>query len=676
MEENETPETNDTSGSDALFNTVVAIAVAFIALVGSLITKVQGDATTFSGIAASNEQMYYYQAMGDQISGDANVNNEFGTIFQLWREYDLLAVSAEKSGDVASAQAYRELRDSLVNDSALLSSQYFNPATGNVDVPAFKMETYGLDIIELEEKQQAASEVSAAWDDKASVYVLQMTMLAVAGFLLGLALMTKSHVPRLIFAGSGIPMVVVVSIWSYVVWLDPIYDLRETGAIPYYAQGASFVKQKEWEAALPALDEAIKFAGEEYPYGRAYLLRADANAALGNFEAAIQDYEIAIDAGEVAPNIVSDLVWVFFQMGRFDDALEAGEVALEENPEDLWLQLRMAMVELGTGDVSTARLNYRLTLNRAAESARQKRSLGADPSEIWWQINEASYQLKTLAALLADETAVSPVKDAISDPALVGQAAAEMAILLDEKSVAIQYEIEEGSINAAISKPKFVVSINESKGFVYKVGSEFQYSGLEEGSLLVVKVSRNGVEDPSWTRTLNWNRANEGVLKILLTPAYADLYIVQPGVYEVSFYVNGVLTQHGQFMVGNDTPQPGTSFEFSDMLDGFDFFNMDIFETENDEDGQEYDIQGVYEDLDVLDFEELGNNVQGEDGFAGFEDGSMIDDPSGDSTDLDETTPDDGDSTTDDQSDPETGDATDGGSSEEEGGDPPPDEGG
>ncbi|MBK6793218.1 MAG: hypothetical protein IPG80_11960 [Anaerolineales bacterium] len=676
MEENETPETNDTSGSDALFNTVVAIAVAFIALVGSLITKVQGDATTFSGIAASNEQMYYYQAMGDQISGDANINNEFGTIFQLWREYDLLAVSAEKSGDVASAQAYRELRDSLVNDSALLSSQYFNPATGNVDVPAFKMETYGLDIIELEEKQQAASEVSAAWDDKASVYVLQMTMLAVAGFLLGLALMTKSHVPRLIFAGSGIPMVVVVSIWSYVVWLDPIYDLRETGAIPYYAQGASFVKQKEWEAALPALDEAIKFAGEEYPYGRAYLLRADANAALGNFEAAIQDYEIAIDAGEVAPNIVSDLVWVFFQMGRFDDALEAGEVALEENPEDLWLQLRMAMVELGTGDVSTARLNYRLTLNRAAESARQKRSLGADPSEIWWQINEASYQLKTLAALLADETAVSPVKDAISDPALVGQAAAEMAILLDEKSVAIQYEIEEGSINAAISKPKFVVSINESKGFVYKVGSEFQYSGLEEGSLLVVKVSRNGVEDPSWTRTLNWNRANEGVLKILLTPAYADLYIVQPGVYEVSFYVNGVLTQHGQFMVGNDTPQPGASFEFSDMLDGFDFFNMDIFETENDEDGQEYDIQGVYEDLDVLDFEELGNNVQGEDGFAGFEDGSMIDDPSGDSTDLDETTPDDGDSTTDDQSDPETGDATDGGSSEEEGGDPPPDEGG
>lgn len=498
MEENETPETNDTSGSDALFNTVVAIAVAFIALVGSLITKVQGDATTFSGIAASNEQMYYYQAMGDQISGDANVNNEFGTIFQLWREYDLLAVSAEKSGDVASAQAYRELRDSLVNDSALLSSQYFNPATGNVDVPAFKMETYGLDIIELEEKQQAASEVSAAWDDKASVYVLQMTMLAVAGFLLGLALMTKSHVPRLIFAGSGIPMVVVVSIWSYVVWLDPIYDLRETGAIRYYAQGASFVKQKEWEAALPALDEAIKFAGEEYPYGRAYLLRADANAALGNFEAAIQDYEIAIDAGEVAPNIVSDLVWVFFQMGRFDDALEAGEVALEENPEDLWLQLRMAMVELGTGDVSTARLNYRLTLNRAAESARQKRSLGADPSEIWWQINEASYQLKTLAALLADETAVSPVKDAISDPALVGQAAAEMAILLDEKSVAIQYEIEEGSINAAISKPKFVVSINESKGFVYKVGSEFQYSGLEEGSLLVVKVSRNGVEDPLW----------------------------------------------------------------------------------------------------------------------------------------------------------------------------------
>ena len=89
-----------------LFNTIVAVSVAVIALVGSLITKIQGDAATAGGIAGNDEQRYYYQAMGEQIMGDAGTNSEFGTMYQLWQEYNLLAIAAEKGGNAAAAESY------------------------------------------------------------------------------------------------------------------------------------------------------------------------------------------------------------------------------------------------------------------------------------------------------------------------------------------------------------------------------------------------------------------------------------------------------------------------------------------------------------------------------------------------------------------------------------------
>ena len=607
-EEQKHEETTETSDSTVLFNTVVAVAVALIALVGSLITKVQGDAATFSGIATNDEQRYYYQAMGEQISGDANANNEFGTIYQLWHEYDLLTIAAEKSGDTASAEAYQTLRDELAKDSMLLSSEYFNPMSGTVNLPAFQMETYGLKILELEEQQNAAAEVAIAWDDKASAYILQMTLLAVAGFLLGLALMTKSRHARLVFAGSGIPMVVIISVWAYLIWQTPVYDLRQTGAIPHFARGASLVKQKNWAEALPALDRAIALAGDEYLYGRAYLLRAETQAGLGNFEAAIEDYQLAQEAGETAPHVASNLVWAFFQTGQFEKAIEAGQTALEDNPDDLWLQLHTAIAILGARDIKEAESQYRLIMDNAANQVQDKRALGDDPSNIWWQLNEASFQLKTFSNLLNNQKAESPVKEAVNDSDAVAQAAQEIAALLDERSVALQYEIETSDISARINPFNFNLISSEDRGFVYSISMDILYAGVEPGSLFTVKVARNGVEDPSWTQNLVWDRSVTGEVTLLLTPTYADIYIVPSGRYQVTIYVNGRRVQQGEFVVGDEKSFEGSD-TFTDMLAGFDFFDLDIFNTElsenefTEEDFDEYDLYDFYEATEDSDFE-------------------------------------------------------------------------
>jgi len=163
-EDTNTPDPDSTS--NRTFNVIVAIAVAVIALAGSFITKIQSDASSLSSAAGNDEQMYYYRAMGEQISGDANTNYEFGTIYQLWVEYNLLATSAEKNGDLAAANSYRNLRDNLLNNSSLLTSDYFDSTTGNIDLLAYKTNLYQLNVIQLLEMQSAASDVADAWDEK------------------------------------------------------------------------------------------------------------------------------------------------------------------------------------------------------------------------------------------------------------------------------------------------------------------------------------------------------------------------------------------------------------------------------------------------------------------------------------------------------------------------------
>jgi hypothetical protein len=200
---------------------------------------------------------------------------------------------------------------------------------------------------------------------------------------------------------------------------------------------------------------------------------------------------------------------------------------------------------------------------------------------VWWQLNDAAFQLNSLRQLLGDEKATSPVKDAITDRSKVAQTAQELASFLNEASVSLQYAVTNTDASAVFTSPQISLISTDDNLYVYEVDAAFQYTGLEKGQLLAIKVSRNGIEDPSWTYTRVWDQASSGQLTLSLTPAYADVYIVFPGEYEVSVYVNGKLLQKQGFTVGQGVAEEG-EFVFSDMLDGFDFFNMDIFANNGD----------------------------------------------------------------------------------------------
>jgi len=571
-------------------NLAVAIVVAFIALLGSFVTKIESEASTNASLAENDAQQYYYEAIGKEISGAADVNYSFGTVYQLWYQYNVQLTAAKQRGDRNSVQTYTDLRNSVEKTSTIFNPDYFNSKTGQVNLLSYRADQYSTLVYAFREKQRAAGEVAAVWSAKSDKYVLQLTLLAVAGFLLGLSLMSKTKITSLVFAFSGMVLVLVISLWAYLVYKPVPFDLREGEAISYFAKASSLSDQKRWEEALDMYTKAIDAAGPNHPYMHALLGRARVYASLNRFEEAIEDYKIAAASEENDPSLNASLVRAYFQTGNFVEAIKVGEAARINSPADLWLLHQVNMAILSTGDVQTTEQQYEDLMDFATQQAAELRRLGGTPSEVWWLMDEATFQLDQLVKLL-ESNVESRVKANINDPQIVSQAAQKLADLLRARSIALQYNLPETLANssATLGEPDFVFSKTPDGKYVYKVDMQFSYNGLEPGQLLIIKVYRNGVQDPSWSFNQIWSgKKQDGQTSFTISPNYNSLYIVPPGVYTVDLYINGQIAQQSSFTV-TDPNNPNTDevTEFlaeEDMLDQFDFFAEDFFFSDSEDD--------------------------------------------------------------------------------------------
>lgn len=592
-------------------NIAVSVSVAVIALLGSFITKIEGDASALADIAGNEEQKYYYDSIGTEINGAAEVNYAFGTVYQLWYQYNLQLTAAQKHDSVDAIKTYTDLRNSIAKTSRIFDPKYFNVDTGQVNLLRYKADRYGTLVYALQEKQRAASEVSSAWGDKSSLYVLQLTLLAVAGFLLGLALISQAKIPTFIFAASGMALVAFIALWAFMTYKTPVFDLRQTKAIGYFAQGSSLSDQKRWDEALDMLTKAIESAEPNYEYARAYLLRARVKTALGQFDSAVKDYQKASELGETDPTLNASLVLAYFRTGDFQNAISSGTEAVKFSPNDLWLQQQLNMAILAVGDMKKASDQYQKLLDIATEQTEKQRQLGGNPSQTWWLVDEAAFQLDELARLLKSETA-SPIKANIKDPKAIADKAVEIADLLRKHSIALQYNIEESSINstAAFGTPNFTFAKTPDDKYVYSVDMKFSYRGMETGGMVIIKVYRNGIQDPSWSFDQKWTGSKkDGLVNFTISPAYNGSYIVPPGIYAVDIYLDGQRLQRGEFVVADpNNPEAGLTpdaFFTTDMLDQFDFYASDfssISPDDADEDFSSDPLLFLNSDEDYLSF--------------------------------------------------------------------------
>ncbi|MBM4421846.1 MAG: hypothetical protein FJ030_00475 [Chloroflexi bacterium] len=100
-------------------------------------------------------------------------------------------------------------------------------------------------------------------------------------------------------------------------------------AIDAYANGVGLAYQNQYQSAIAELDLALAC---EPKYTNALNARAQSQAALGNYEAAAADYEATRASGDASASTAGELAWVYYLLGRFDDATAMNRTALAADP--------------------------------------------------------------------------------------------------------------------------------------------------------------------------------------------------------------------------------------------------------------------------------------------------------------------------------------------------------
>jgi hypothetical protein len=157
-----------------------------------------------------------------------------------------------------------------------------------------------------------------------------------------------------------------------------------------------------------------------------------------------------------------------------------------------------------------------------------------------------------------------PALASIAKPEAVGPAAANLAAQLKSYSVALEYtgQPPAGTLAGTVSDFTFAQSVLDDQGnfvdyapaesFAYgldEVAVLFDYNGLKDGQDVLFKVYVDGEEDPSWRVIEPWSLGESGSAEKLISFAYSNTQVLQPGVYTVEMYVDSHLAQSGNFVV-------------------------------------------------------------------------------------------------------------------------------
>lgn len=532
------------------FKRVVAIIIACVTLITAGIAFLQSEASALDNQANRDTKRYSTEALGRRISGGAEANFNYNSVYQTWYELDALANAAANRGDDEAAVRYQRVRDDLVDLSPLLSEEFLDSETSETDLARFEAQTYLIEVTKLNQQFEAASVVKDSWGSKGSAYVLHLTLLAVALFLFGLSITIANSFTRWIFSSVGALITLVVCAMAFNTWLQPVYDLRLQGnAIEAYAQGVGLGHQEKHTEAIEAFSQALQAAPN---YSNAFVARAQSHAQLGDFAAAISDYEKALSLGNKQSSVAGELAWLYYLEGRQPEAIAMNRTALAISPNELWIQFDLALSLLANGDLEAAKNEYRKGMEYASsqvlEASQKSEEVG---SHLWWSLDDAASSLDSFVFEQEPESQLG----------IIGQ---ELSAQLKSLAVGLEYmgKAPEGSLTATISP--FVFSLPEyddegdlvageaSESFAFgsnEVLISFDYQDMQDGQEVLFKVYIDDVEDPSWRIVGPWELGEAGSVEKVLSLAYSDAFVLAPGDYRVELFVDSHFAQVGYFTI-------------------------------------------------------------------------------------------------------------------------------
>ncbi len=550
------------------FKQLIGILIGVVTVLTAIVGLLQNDAGSRDDRANRQAQAYAFQAMGQRISGAARAGYDRGDAYRNWSELNVLALAAENTGDEAAARRYHSLAARMTELSPLLTASYFDPAAGQPQVAKYEADTYLVTVTGLAERSAAWFVVKQAWDTKAGTYVLHLTILAVALFLLGLAA-TIAGRARWVFVVAGLFITLIAVVWVVVVFLTPVPQLPDP-AMDAYARGVGLSYQGDSQNAIAAFDEALAEAPD---YANALFERGSAHSNLGDFQAAMTDFEAARVAGRDDASVAWNLAWLYYLEGRFDESIQANRHTIEKDPILLEARFDLALALLASGQIDAAKAEYAQTLALAAEQvAKAKASDQQPPASLWWSLDEAGTSLEGLLDRLEGFEdswwSETPPLEKISNPEGVQAATLEIIDQIKGVNVALEYtgQLPTGSLAAEISPFTFAqAEYDEAGEFVdylpadsFPAGTDevlivFDYEGMQDGQEVVWKVYTNGEEDIAWRSVGEWSLGAAGTAEFPLSYAYSNVYTLASGEYLVEMYVDSQLAQDGYFVIDEDT---------------------------------------------------------------------------------------------------------------------------
>ena len=548
------------------FKRLVAFLIALVTTLAAILAYWQADASVRDDRANRDTKRYALEAFGRQASGDARVSFDYNTAYQTQYELELLAGVAENRGDTLAAERYYQMAAEAQRLSPLLQPPYTQPEQAEPDVAKYENDLYLVEITALRERFNAASLVKDAWDAKANTYILHLTLLAVSLFLFGLSTTLAGRRTRWVFAGMGLASAVITFTWAIVVYFAPVFDLRAQGyAIDFYAQGVGLAYQGRYPEAIASFDQALK----DYPqYLNAWNGRGEARLSLGQLAEAAADFEQSRRAGDQSANTAGQLGWVYYLLGKFDQATQANQAALQKSPDELWIQMDQALNLLASGQMAESVQAYQIGMASAAKQVADAQAAGKEPpSYLWWGLSDAAESLDDLLWTLESGQAFSaPAPEQIANPDVLIPVAEEQMRALKSLALALEYTGQPPAEkpSAQISELAFVEPIYDEYGDtvdysepqeVFAAGLQefsvlFDYSGMQDGQEIIFRLYANGSEDPSWRLLIPWELGASGSAEIPISYAYSDAFEFAPGFYAVEIYVNYHLVQRGFFEVG------------------------------------------------------------------------------------------------------------------------------
>jgi tetratricopeptide (TPR) repeat protein len=362
----------DVDDDAPLFRRRVAVVVAGVAFVGSLVGLLHAQRSNEENAAARNAALHAIERVASTAEVDTSLFGDEAMVIASTELQALRVLSDSRALTAVPGSDDETLAEAASERFGTLADVARDQAEAeNLTQDLQRIQGRQVDAFTAEFRQELASDAAGEHGAIADASVAVLAVLAVSLFLLGLSL-TVAGTARLILAGPGVAIAVAATAWGALLALDRV-DTVPDELVQTTGEARAFIGSGEYDEAIDLLDGVIDQAPD---YSRALATRAfartlqvageptDPGANLhyvddDDLDDALDDARAA-QAGSLDDDLTALAILGFLHLndGDGEAAIATFETLLARNDRDAFTRYALAASRLVAGDADGAEEDY------------------------------------------------------------------------------------------------------------------------------------------------------------------------------------------------------------------------------------------------------------------------------------------------------------------------------